>query len=153
MKKTIAIAAVLAAFAAVAAPRGGRGPAPRGHRAPAPVVVRTGGHHHHGHHSAWGRGGSHFWPNFVGSVVGGVIADTLLPRPAPVVVAAAPIVAPAPVVVTPAPVVVPPAPVVVTPPPVVVAPQTVWVEGRYIDQIQPNGTIIRVWQPGHYEQR
>jgi hypothetical protein len=31
--------------------------------------------------------------------------------------------------------------------------QTVWVEGRYVDQVQANGTVIRVWQPGHYEQR
>ena len=31
--------------------------------------------------------------------------------------------------------------------------QNVWVEGRYIDQVQANGTVIRVWQPGHYEQR
>ena len=41
--------------------------------------------------------------------------------------------------------------------PVVVQPvtqvQNVWVEGRYIDQVQPNGTVVRVWQPGHYEQR
>lgn len=31
--------------------------------------------------------------------------------------------------------------------------QNVWVEGRYVDQVQANGTVIRVWQPGHYEQR
>ena len=37
-----------------------------------------------------------------------------------------------------------------------VAPQaatTVWVEGRYIDQVQPNGSVTRVWNPGHYETR
>lgn len=152
MRTMTVVAAVLAASCVVAAPRG------RGPGRPGPVVVRHAGHHHH--HSVWGRGGSHFWPNFVGGVVGGVIADTILPRPAPVVVAspvvAAPVVAPAPVVVQPAPVVVQqPAPVVVQPAPVVVQqqPQTVWVEGRYVDQIQPNGTVVRVWQPGHYEQR
>ena len=148
----IAMVAVLAATCTFAAPRG-RGPG--GHR-PGPVVVHRGGGHHH--HSVWGRGGSHFWPNFVGGVVGGVIADTILPRPAPVVVTspvvAAPVVTPAPVVVQPAPVVVQPAPVVVQQPaPVVVQPQTVWVEGRYVDQVQPNGAVVRVWQPGHYEQR
>lgn len=31
--------------------------------------------------------------------------------------------------------------------------EEVWVEGRYIDQIQSDGTIIRVWQPGHFERR
>ena len=138
MRTMTVVAVVLAASCVVAAPRG------RGPGRPGPVVVRHAGHHHH-HHSVWGRGGSHFWPNFVGGVVGGVIADTILPRPAPVVVAspvvAAPVVAPAPVVVQPAPVVVQP------------QPQTVWVEGRYVDQIQPNGTVVRGWQPGHYEQR
>ena len=60
-------------------------------------------------------------------------------------------------VVTPAPVVVQPAPVVVQPAPVVVQPvyqtQNVWVEGRYVDTVQPNGAVVRTWQPGHYEQR
>ena len=41
--------------------------------------------------------------------------------------------------------------------PVVSAPvtqvQNVWVEGRYVDQVQANGSVIRVWSPGHYEQR
>ena len=49
-------------------------------------------------------------------------------------------------------------PVVVNPAPVVInAPATtttqVWVEGRYVDQVQANGTIVRIWQPGHYETR
>ena len=60
-----------------------------------------------------------------------------------------------PIPVTPAPTVVVQQPVVTTP--VVAAPvqqvQSVWVEGRYVDQIQANGTVVRVWQPGHYEQR
>jgi muconolactone delta-isomerase len=43
-------------------------------------------------------------------------------------------------------------PVVVTPQPVATV-QSVWVEGRYVDQVQANGTLLRVWQPGHYEQR
>lgn len=46
---------------------------------------------------------------------------------------------------------------VVVPQPVVVQPttqvQSVWVEGRYVDQVQANGSVIKVWQPGHYEQR
>ena len=49
-----------------------------------------------------------------------------------------------------------PAPVVVQQPTQVVVQQpvqNVWVEGRYVPQAQPNGTVIQVWQPGHYEQR
>ncbi len=107
-------------------------------------------HHHHHHGSVWGRGGSNFWPGFIGGVVGGAIVNSRpVYTPAPVVVA------PSPVVVAPTPVVTP-APVVVTPTPVVtpsVSVQNVWVEGAYVDQVQGNGTIMRVWQPGHYEQR
>ena len=95
--------------------------------------------HHHHHHSAWGRGGRHFWPGFVGGVVGGVVGGALYDT----------VVTPAPVVVT-TPTVVTTTPVVATTVPAV---QSVWVEGRYVDQVQANGTVIRVWQPGHYEQR
>ena len=46
-------------------------------------------------------------------------------------------------------------PVVVQQPTVVQQPvvqrQPVWVEGRYVDQVQANGSTVRVWQPGHYE--
>lgn len=64
------------------------------------------------------------------------------------------VVTPAPVVVAqPAPVVVAqPAPVVVAPAPVVQT-TNVWVPGCYQDQVQANGTVVRVWVPGHYEQR
>jgi len=31
--------------------------------------------------------------------------------------------------------------------------QNVWVEGRYVDAVQANGTVVRTWSPGHYEQR
>lgn len=92
----------------------------------------------------WGRGGRNFWPGFVGGVVGGLVYDAITPSPS-VVVTTPPVVT-TPVVTT---------PVVTTP--VVTAPvatvQNVWVEGRYVDQVQPNGVVIRVWQPGHYEQR
>ncbi len=121
---TVAAVAVLAvgtAFAGPKPPPGGGRPG--GHRPPP-------AHHHGGHHSggsAWGRGGRNFWPGFLGGLVGASLV-----RPAP-----------------------PPPPVVVAPAPVVVSPtyvtQKVWVEGRYIDQVQANGTVIRVWQPGHYE--
>lgn len=127
-KFVIAVFAVaVCAFGAQARPHGGpgggfrRGPAPMhrvGHRPPPPI------HHHHGH-GVWGRGGSHFWPGFVGGVVGGAVMSSIVA----------------------------PAPVVVASPTVVTTTQNVWVEGRYVDQVQPNGVVVRVWQPGHYEQR
>ena len=55
-------------------------------------------------------------------------------------------------VVTQTPVVINQTPVVVNPAPVTTTTQ-VWVEGRYVDQVQANGTVVRIWQPGHYETR
>ena len=96
-----------------------------------PAPHHPGGHHHGG--SFWGRGGRNFWPGFVGGVIGGALVDTVV-SPAPVVVTT-------PVVTT---------PVVTTP---VVTTRNVWVEGCYVNQVLANGTVIRVWQPGHYETR
>ena len=158
-KKTavLTFVAVLAAGVCLARP-GGPGPGPRGggpkggpgiHRpAPPPPAPRP---HHRPHDSAWGRGGRNFWPGFVGGVIGGAVARTIV-EPAPVVVTTPTVVTTPMVVTQPAvvtqPVVVQPA--VVTP---VTQVQNVWVEGRYVDQVQANGVVIRVWQPGHYEQR
>ncbi len=100
-------------------------PHPGGHRPP-PPRHHHGGHHHHGG-SYWGRGGRNFLPGFVGGLVGGALIGSTTRY-----------VSTAPVVVTTTP---------------VYTTQSVWVEGRYIDQVQPNGTVLRVWQPGHYEQR
>ena len=132
--------AIVAGTTLFARPHGGPGGGPRGggfHRPPAPVHHGGGFHrapaprpHHHHSHSVWGHGGRHFWPGFAAGVVGAALYDAITPPP---------------VVVNPAPVVVPPAPVVQY--------RQVWVEGRYVDQVQPNGAVIRVWQPGHYEQR
>ncbi len=146
-KKTIlvvALAAVLGTGTCFARPGGGRHHG-GGHRPPPPRHHFHGGHHgggrHHHRHggSFWGRGGRNFLPGFIGGVVGGAIVGGTTRY------------------VNTAPVVVTPAPVVVTSPTVVATPvyttQNVWVEGRYVDQVQPNGTVIRVWQPGHYEQR
>lgn len=106
---------------------------------------------HHHSHSTWGRGGRNFWPGFVGGVVGGIVSRRVV-APAPTVVVSTPTVVTTPTIVTPtvvAPTVV--APTVVTTP--VTTTQQVWVEGCYINQLQPNGTYIKVWQPGHYETR
>ena len=131
------------------------------------VVASTGafahGWHHHGwhggyhhHHGGWGRGGCNFWPGFVGGVVGGVVGTTLV-RPycrETVIVEPATTVVTTPTVVQ-QPVVVQQQPVVIQQPTVVQQPvvqrQPVWVEGRYVDQVQANGSTVRIWQPGHYE--
>ena len=111
-------------------PRGGfGGPRPMMHHRPAPIM-------HHHHHGGWGYGGRNFWPGFVGGVVGGVLTDAII----------GPRVITTPVVTTP----VYTTPVVATP---VYTSQQVWIPGGYIDQIQPNGTVVRIWQPGHYETR
>ena len=144
-KAVLMIAAAMAVAGSGTAWARGPGGGPPG-RMPGPAVHHRAApppHHriHHHSHSAWGRGGRNFWPSFVGGVIGGALVDAVV-SPAPVVVQQ-PVVVPQPVVVQP-PVVVP-QPVYVT--------QNVWVEGRYVDQVQPNGTVLRVWQPGHYEQR
>ena len=138
-KIILAFGVVLSTGALLAGPHGGhRGghigprPAPSARFRPAPPPP----HHHHGRGSLWGRGGRNFWPGFVGGVVGGVLVDRVV----------APTVVTTPVVT---------APVVAVP--TVVAPtyvsQQVWVPGVYVDQVQANGTVVRVWQPGHYESR
>lgn len=119
---------------------GSRHCAPRGHV----PHVRHGGwhhspppryHHHHRHHRYYGGG---YWPGFVGGVIGGA--------------AIAPVIESETVVVTQPTVV--EQPVIVQQPVVqqAAATQNVWVEGRYVDQLQADGTTTRVWQPGHYEQ-
>ena len=109
--------------------------------------------HHHPHHHHHGGAGLAIGAGVLGAgLLASAIYDATHPRP---------YVAPAPVVVTPAPVVVAPQPQVVvqTPAPVVTTGhyetrvQNVWVEGRYIDQQTPQGTVVRTWQPGHYEQQ
>ena len=109
--------------------------------------------HHHPHHHHHGGAGLAIGAGVLGAgLLASAIYDATHPRP---------YVAPAPVVVTPAPVVVAPQPQVVvqTPAPVVTTGhyetrvQNVWVEGRYIDQQTPQGTIVRTRQPGHYEQQ
>ena len=75
-------------------------------------------------------------------MVGGAIVSSI--------VDSRPVVVTQPAVVT-QPVVVQQQPVVVQQP--VQQVQQVWVEGRYVDQVQANGSTVRIWQPGHYEQR
>ena len=159
MKKLMVLIAVAATAACTfAGPHGGpggrgpggRGPGGRGPGGPGggPGMGWRGPHAGVPHHDdAWGRGGRNFWPGFVGGVVGAALVRPLVtPPPPPVsstVVVSSPTVVTTPVVVS--------QPVVTTTP--VTTVQNVWVEGRYVDQVQPNGSVIRVWSPGHYEQR
>ena len=136
MKKVIVFAIALVAASTLLA----RGHAP--YRPPR-VSVHTSHHHHHGSGGAIAAG------IVGGALLGGLVASAVS-TPAPVVVTPTPtVVAPAPVVVQ--------QPVVVSQPVVVAQPvyqtQNVWVGGRYVDTVQPNGTVLRTWQPGHYEQR
>lgn len=104
-----------------------------------------------------------------GAFVGGMIHNAIRPyrpvvySPAPVVIQHPVVVQPAPVVVQSAPVVVQSAPAVVQQPVVappapepaavsapVVPTQRVWVEGCYVDQVRPDGSLVKVWQPGRY---
>jgi hypothetical protein len=119
----------------------------RGHAPYRPSPFHSSHHYHHHHH---GSGGAIAAGIVGGALLGGLVASAVS-TPAPVVVTPAPtVVTPAPVVVQ-QPVVVQSAPVVVQQP--VYQTQNVWVEGRYVDTVQPNGTVLRTWQPGHYEQR
>lgn len=93
-----------------------------------------------------------------GAFVGGMIHNAIRPY-RPVVYSPAPVVVQQPVVVQSAPVVVQ-QPVVAPPvpePAAVSAPavrtQRVWVEGCYVDQVRPDGSLVKVWQPGRYETR
>ena len=107
-----------------------------------------------------------------GAFVGGMIHNAIRPyrpvvyapspvvvQPAPVVVQPAPVVVQQPVVVQSAPVVVqqpvvaPPAPEPAAVPAPAVRTQRVWVEGCYVDQVRPDGSLVKVWQPGRYETR
>ena len=164
MNKGIKTIAVLLAGFALTAGTAAAAPHHGGRHAPAPMhrggfhhppPMHHGWHHHppyrHYHGGYWGSGGRYFWPGFVGGVVGGVVGTTLV-RPYytdTVVVQPATTVVTTPTVVT--------QPAVIQQPVVVQQPvqrtQNVWVEGRYVDQVQTNGSTVRVWQPGHYEQQ
>ena len=87
-------------------------------------------HYHHYHHHHGGYGWAAVGTGFAAGVVGAALYNAVAPRETVVVQQ--------------------PAPVVVQQPVAQARPE-VWVDGRYIDQVQPNGAVVRVWQPGHYE--
>lgn len=140
VKTVIALGALVMAGTVMAGPRGCPGFRPSHHHfRPRPCFPH---HSPIGRHGGWGRGGCNFWPGFVGGVVGGLVGTTIT----------RPVVVTTPTVVTPAVVTTPVVTQTVVARPVTMV-QNVWVEGCYVDQMQANGTVVRVWQPGHYEQR
>lgn len=146
-KLVVMLGLALCVMGAFARPHGG---GPGGHGGPGGFHGGPAPHHHGGHHGGgvWGHGGRNFWPGFVGGVIAGGLTRAIV-DPAPVVVTTPTVVTP----VVAAPVVAPTvvaAPVVTAP---VTTTQNVWVEGCYVNQVQANGAVIRVWQPGHYEAR
>jgi len=120
---------------------------------------------HHWHGGGW-YGGYAVGAGLLGGFVGSALYDAFRPtrtvvQQQPVVVQQQPVIVQAqPVVVQQQqqPVVVQQQqPVVVQQQPLPaaqpVAKQMVWVEGRYISQTQADGTVVQVWNPGHYEAR
>lgn len=143
MKKTIMILLVgafaMSVFSAPHKPKQSHRPAPRPPRHHVPDHPSK--HHTPKHHNHKSSGAAVAAGIIGGAIVGAAVVESLRPDP---------------VVVTPAPVVVP-QPVVVHQPVVAVQPvtqvQNVWVEGRYVHRRDAHGRMVRVWEPGHYEQR
>lgn len=143
MKKTIMILLVgafaMSVFSAPHKPKQSHRPAPRPPRHHVPDHPSK--HHAPKHHNHKSSGAAVAAGIIGGAIVGAAVVESLRPDP---------------VVVTPAPVVVP-QPVVVHQPVVAVQPvtqvQNVWVEGRYVHRRDAHGRMVRVWEPGHYEQR
>ena len=135
MKKLLTI--LFIAFASIAF---AHGPAPmhRPHYAyHAPVVH----YHRHHNHSFWGRGGSNFWPGFIGGIIGSTIVNTtpIVQRP---VVVQQPVIQ-QPVVVQPS---------VVVQQPVIQQPVLIPAR-RVISGYDSFGRPIYVDVPAHYEYR
>jgi len=141
MSKTLKCLAAVTLLFVPAAARAWWGPPP-----PPPGPCWGGG---------WGYGACAVGAGLVGGLLGAAIYDAV--RPTPTVVRE-PAYVQQPVVVQAQPVVVQQQqPVVVQqqalPAAQPAARQTVWVEGCYISQTQADGSVVRVWNPGHYEQR
>jgi len=148
MKNTLLV--VLVAFVTTSAFAWGHGPHGPHHPPPPPHHYYHHSHHHYSAGDAWAAAGI----GIAAGAVGAALYNAVRPEPTVVVQHPAPVVVQQPVIVQqPAPVVVQQPAVVQQTTTVVQQPTQVWVEGRYIQQVQANGTVVQVWQPGHYEQR
>lgn len=122
MKKiTIITLFILSSVSLLAKPVRHKAPVRHHRHGPVHVHHRNPPRYHHYKHRH-----STFWPGFVGGIVGGIVTDAIVSRP---VVTTTPIVAITPVVTT----------------------RQVWVDGHYTNKVMPNGTVVRVWQPGYYK--
>ena len=160
-KIVIAVAMLVATVSALAMPCHGPG-VRHFYGAPRHMTYHYHGARYHGVH--WGHAGRYGWPAVAGGLVGGIVGGaiynavatptTVVATPAPVVAAPAPVIAypHSTIVSTPAPVVTYPQ-ATVAQQMMVVTPQHAWVPGTYVDSLAPNGAVIRVWQPGHWEYR
>ena len=142
----LAATTVFATSMAYARPHGpGFGPRPIHHGTP-PM------HHHHHSSRGWAIGAG-----LLGAgILAGSIIDAVAPRTTVVYPATTTYVAPVTTTyVAPAPTVVQPVTTTVVQPAgqYVTQQQQVWVEGCWVNQVQANGAVVRVWQPGHYETR
>lgn len=117
---------------------------------------RRGPRPHHVYRSRWYGG---IWYDDLGYPYYGPSTMTIVRQP---VVVLQPVIVQEPVVVQPPPVVQKPVAAVEPPqladeaqtPPIAtnaVPARQVWIEGRYVEETQVDGTVIRVYQPGHYE--
>lgn len=118
-----------------------------------------GGCHRYHSGSYWYGGGDYLWPEIVGGVVGGALYEAVTYPAETVVVEERPAVITRPTIIQ--------QPVVVeqsvvsevqtvvgqTVPEVEVEPpkRPEWMNGRYVDEILADGTIVRVWESGHYQ--
>ena len=113
--------------------------------------------HHYHHCGGWEVAGAVVGAGIVGAALYSAVRPPVaVVQPAPVVVQPATTVVvqqPVQTVVQTIPAVQPATTTVVTQPMPVTTVQNVWVEGCYVDQVQANGVVTRVWRPGHYEQR
>ena len=118
-----------------------------------------GGYHRYHSGSYWYGDGDYFWPEVIGGVVGGALYEGVACPVETVVVEENPTVITQPKIIQQTVVVeqsvVSEAQTVVgqTVPEVAVGPpkRPEWMNGRYVDEILADGTIVRVWESGHYQ--
>lgn len=137
MKKILVLALALASAFAFAAP------CPRGCGLRPGAWHCTPPRHHHYRHR--GDRAASLVRFAAGAAVGSIIASSSRPVVQTTVVQAVPVQL-VPMRLVP----MQPTAVVAAPPAGYVNRQ-VWVPGRYTDVIQPNGAVVRVWTPGHWE--
>ena len=145
----VALAAATVLSTSLVQARPGPGPIGMGRHGPIHRGIPAPMHHHHSSRG-WAIGAG-----ILGAgIIAGSIVDAMYPR-STVVYPTTTYVAPTTTYVAPATTVVQPVTTTVVQPAgqYVTQQQQVWVEGCWVNQVQANGAVVRVWQPGHYETR